>query len=88
MSSVIDMLYFTNPPLKPRCWLNPYALALGMVKRLAREEGLLVSPSAAAALNGCLALASRIPVEEQAVIVTVFADNAAKYLSERFWDEV
>jgi S-sulfo-L-cysteine synthase (O-acetyl-L-serine-dependent) len=59
----------------------------GMVKRLAREEGLLVSPSAAAALNGCLALASRIPVEEQAVIVTVFADNAAKYLSERFWDE-
>jgi cysteine synthase B len=59
----------------------------GMVKRLAREEGLLVSPSAAAALNGCLALASRIPVEEQAVIVTVFADNAAKYLRERFWDE-
>src|SRR6266446_9189687 len=58
-----------------------------MVKRLAREEGLLVSPSAAAALNGCLAVASRIPAGEHAVMVTVFADSAAKYLSERFWDE-
>jgi cysteine synthase B len=58
-----------------------------MVKRLAREEGLLVSPSAAAALNGSLNVASRIPAGERAVIVTVFADNAAKYLSERFWDE-
>ncbi len=58
-----------------------------MVKRLAREEGLLVSPSAAAALNGCFAVASRIPAGERALIVTVFADSAAKYLSERFWDE-
>ncbi len=58
-----------------------------MVKRLAREEGLLVSPSAAAALIGCLAVAERIPREDPALIVTVFADSAAKYLSERFWDE-
>lgn len=61
--------------------------AYRMVKRLAREEGLLVSPSAAAALNGCLAVASKIPAGEKAVMVTVFADSAAKYLSERFWDE-
>jgi cysteine synthase B len=58
-----------------------------MVKRLARKEGLLVSPSAAAALIGCLKVAECIPREEPAVIVTVFADSAAKYLSERFWDE-
>ena len=58
-----------------------------MVKRLAREVGLLVSPSAAAALNGCLQVASRIPADEPAVMVTIFADSAAKYLSERFWDE-
>jgi len=58
-----------------------------MVKRLAREEGLLVSPSAAAALNGCLQVASRIPAEESAVMVTIFADSAAKYLSERFWED-
>jgi cysteine synthase B len=61
--------------------------AYRMVKRLAREEGLLVSPSAAAALNGCLAVAEKIASGEHAVIVTVFADSAAKYLSERFWNE-
>src|SRR4029077_15485758 len=61
--------------------------AYRMVKRLAREEGLLVSPSAAAALNGCLAVAKEIPSREHAVMVTVFADSAAKYLSARFWDE-
>jgi len=58
-----------------------------MVKRLAREEGLLVSPSAAAALIGCIKVANKIPAGEHAVMVTVFADSAAKYLSERFWDE-
>lgn len=62
--------------------------AYRLVKRLAREEGLLVSPSAAAALLGCFEVAKRIPRGERAVIVTVFADSGAKYLSERFWDEV
>jgi S-sulfo-L-cysteine synthase (O-acetyl-L-serine-dependent) len=61
--------------------------AYALVKRLAREEGLLVSPSAAAALLGCFKVAARIPKSERAVIVTVFADSAAKYLNERFWDE-
>jgi len=58
-----------------------------MLKRLAREEGLLVSPSAAAALVGSLAVAEEIPAGRHAVIVTVFADSAAKYLSERFWED-
>ena len=58
-----------------------------LVKRIAREEGLLVSPSAAAALLGCFQIAERIPKNANAVIVTVFADSAAKYLNERFWDE-
>jgi len=61
--------------------------AYRMVKRLAREEGLLVSPSSAAALLGCFQVAARIPKGEHAVIVTVFADSAAKYLTERFWEE-
>ena len=58
-----------------------------VVKRIAREEGLLVSPSAAAALLGCFQVAKRIAPFEHAVIVTVFADSASKYLNERFWDE-
>jgi cysteine synthase B len=58
-----------------------------MVKIAAREEGLLLSPSAAAALLGCLQVAKTIPAGQHAVIVTVFADSGTKYLSERFWDE-
>ena len=61
--------------------------AYRMVKRLAQEEGLLVSPSAAAALVGCFRVANNVARNERAVIVTVFADSAAKYLTERFWDE-
>jgi cysteine synthase B len=61
--------------------------AYRLVKRLAREEGLLVSPSAAAALLVCFQVAKEIARDERAVIVTVFADSAAKYLNERFWDE-
>jgi cysteine synthase B len=61
--------------------------AYRLVKRLAREEGLLVSPSSAAALLGCFEIASRIPQQKKAVIVTVFADSASKYLNERFWVE-
>jgi len=62
-------------------------LAYRMVKRIAREEGLLVSPSAAAALVGCCRVAEQLGRNERAVIVTVFADSASKYLTEQFWDE-
>ncbi len=58
-----------------------------LVKRIAREEGLLVSPSAAAALLGCFQVVKKIQRDQHAVIVTVFADSAAKYLTERFWEE-
>jgi len=61
--------------------------AYRMVKRIAREEGLLISPSAAAALLGCFQVAEKLAPNQAAVIVTVFADSASKYLSERFWDE-
>jgi cysteine synthase B len=61
--------------------------AYQLVKRAAREEGLLLSPSAAAALLGCFQVANHIPADQPAVLVTVFADSGAKYLSERFWDE-
>lgn len=61
--------------------------AYRLVKRLAREEGLLVSPSSAAALAGCFQVAKSLAREEHAVLVTVFPDAGDKYLSERFWDE-
>lgn len=58
-----------------------------MCRRLAREEGLLVGISAAAAVVGSLEVARQCAERgERAVIVTVLCDNADKYLSERFWD--
>jgi cysteine synthase B len=62
--------------------------AHAMVKRLAREEGLLVGISAGAAVAGCLQIARRLVQQKKsAVIVTVLPDSGDKYLSERFWDE-
>lgn len=61
--------------------------AYRMAKRLAREEGLLASPSSAAAMCGALAVASELPPSQHAVIVTIFPDSGEKYLSERFWSE-
>ena len=61
--------------------------AYRMVKRLAREEGLLVGVSSGAALWGALQVAKRIPRSETAVLVMIFPDSGDKYLSERFWDE-
>jgi cysteine synthase B len=52
------------------------------VRRLAREEGLLVGISAGAALAATLAVARRL---DSGVVVTVFPDGAEKYLSESFW---
>jgi cysteine synthase B len=62
--------------------------AYRLVKRAAREEGLLLSPSAAAALDGCFQVAASLDADERAVIVTIFPDSGTKYLSERFWEEV
>jgi cysteine synthase B len=61
--------------------------AYKLVRRLAREDGLLAGVSSGAALAGCFAVARRIPRDERAVMVTVFPDSGDKYLSERFWDE-
>lgn len=60
--------------------------AYAMARRLAREEGYLVGISAAAAMVGCLEIAEGLARQGQAaVIVTLFPDNAYKYLREAFW---
>src|SRR5213594_2816053 len=52
--------------------------AHSMAKRLAREEGLLVGISAAAAVVGSLRVAAQLSEGEQAVIVTVLCDSGDK----------
>jgi cysteine synthase B len=56
--------------------------AYELVRRLAREEGLLAGISSGAALAATLDVAQRI---DRGMIVTVFPDGAEKYLTEKFW---
>jgi len=57
--------------------------AYAMVRRLAREEGLLAGISSGAAVAAMVDVARRI---DHGVVVTVFPDGAEKYLSEGFWN--
>jgi cysteine synthase B len=59
--------------------------AYTMARRVAREEGLLIGVSAAAALVGALIVAKGAPAGS--VVVTIFPDSGDKYLSEHFWEE-
>jgi S-sulfo-L-cysteine synthase (O-acetyl-L-serine-dependent) len=61
--------------------------AYHLAMRLAREEGMIASPSSSAALAGSFRVAAGLARGEHAVIVTVFPDSGEKYLSERFWQE-
>jgi cysteine synthase B len=56
--------------------------AYRMVRRLAREEGLLAGISSGAAAVAMLDIAQRL---KSGVIVTIFPDGAEKYLTESFW---
>jgi S-sulfo-L-cysteine synthase (O-acetyl-L-serine-dependent) len=62
--------------------------AYTMAKQLGRSEGLLVGVSSAAAVAACMRIAEEEAAQgREAVIVTILADAADKYLSERFWEE-
>jgi cysteine synthase B len=62
--------------------------AYRMVRRLAREEGLLVGISSGCNVHAATLLARDIAARgESATIATVLCDSAEKYLSEHFWDE-
>lgn len=59
-------------------------VAQSMVLRLAREEGLLVGPSAGAAAAAALEVAKTL---KDGVVVTILCDSGHKYLGFDFWDE-
>jgi len=56
--------------------------AFEMVRRLAREEGVMAGVSSGAALVATLRVARKL---DRGVVVTVFPDGAEKYLTEKFW---
>ncbi len=85
-SAIVPAIY--NPHLADRELEIETEAAYEMAKRLAREEGLLVGISAAAAVVACLKIArEEAAAGRRAVIVTVLPDSAEKYLTERFWEE-
>ena len=62
--------------------------AYAMVRRLAREEGLLVGISSGCNVHAATILAKELAARgESATIVTMLCDSADKYLSEHFWEE-
>ena len=63
----------------------PTEAAHAMVRRLAREHGLMVGVSSGCNVASALKLAQEVP--DGSVIVTILCDGADKYLSERFWEE-
>ncbi|HEY4706472.1 MAG TPA: cysteine synthase [Thermodesulfobacteriota bacterium] len=61
----------------------PTEESYAMVKRLAREEGLLIGQSSGAAMWGALEVAKRL---KKGVVVAIFPDGGDKYLSTRLWE--
>jgi cysteine synthase B len=58
--------------------------AFDMVRRLAREEGVMAGISSGAAIAAVLQVAKGL---KSGIIVTVCPDGAEKYLTEKFWTE-
>ncbi|MDR3774647.1 MAG: cysteine synthase family protein [Terracidiphilus sp.] len=85
-TSLVPAIY--NPHLANRALEVETEAAYRMARRLAREEGLLVGISAAAAIVASLKIAAEESAAgRQALIVTVLPDAADKYMSDRFWEE-
>lgn len=85
-ASITPAIY--NPHVADRQVMVETEAAYAMARRLAREEGLLVGVSAAAAVEASLRIArEEAAAGRAALVVTVLPDGAEKYLSERFWEE-
>jgi cysteine synthase B len=81
-SAIVPPIY--DPSLADEARELATEKAYGMVKRLARETGLLVGVSSGVNVAAALDVASEL---RDGVIVTVLCDGADKYLSDRFWEE-
>ena len=79
-SAIVPAIY--DPTLADEDLRAPTERAHEMVKRLAREEGLLAGISSGAALAVMLEVAKKL---DRGVIVTIFPDGAEKYLTDAFW---
>ncbi len=81
-SAIVPPIY--DPALADEAMEQPTEEAYRMVKRLAREAGLLVGISAGGNVAAALKVAAGL---RSGTLVTVLCDGADKYLSDRFWEE-
>ena len=81
-SAIVPPIY--DPGLADASMELPTEEAYRMVKRLARETGLLVGISSGCNVAAALKVAAGL---RAGTVVTVLCDSADKYLSDRFWEE-
>ena len=85
-TSIVPAIY--NPHLADRQLTVKTEAAYAMAKQIARDEGLLVGISSAAAIVASLLIArEEAAAGRSAVLVAILPDGAQKYLSEPFWDQ-
>ena len=85
-SAIVPQIY--DPTIADENRATPTEDAYAMVKRVAREEGVLIGISAGAAVATALEVAREIEAAgETGTVVTILCDGADKYLSENFWEE-
>jgi len=81
-SAIVPPIY--DPALADEALEMPTEEAYRMVKRLAREMGLLVGISSGGNVAAALKVAAGL---RAGTLVTILCDSADKYLSDRFWEE-
>ena len=81
-TAIVPGIY--DPTLPDRTIYADADRALAMVQRLAREEGLFVGFSAAAAVDAALQVAREL---KEGVVVALLPDSGMKYLSLGLFDE-
>ncbi|HYM22396.1 MAG TPA: cysteine synthase family protein [Vicinamibacterales bacterium] len=79
-SAIVPAIY--DPALADEDLRVDTERAYRMVRRLAREEGMMAGISSGAAMVATLQVARRL---ERGIVVTVFPAGAEKYLTEKFW---
>lgn len=84
-SSIVPRIY--DPSLADQNLEIMTEDAHSMARRLAREQGLLVGVSAAAAVVGSLRVIEHLKTDRRATVVTILCDSGEKYLSEKFWHD-
>jgi cysteine synthase B len=81
-SSIVPGIY--DPSLADEALGIATEDAQAMARRLAARHGVLAGVSSGAVLAAALRVAATV---RDAVIVTIFPDGGARYLSERFWTD-